>query len=445
MTKIKNGLFGKISVVCLIAAAIVVCSVLLCNRNVKPASAETEDNVTYFGTVVPCGKDNGYKPNTKSSWNPWTLLTLPGTIMGLIPDDDPHKGWALGSFYVKGFSDSTTSSRNAYCENMPVYLKNSGEVTFGFKLDQDINKLNGNKNLVIADDKAVVQDCWIDDPYYKADFHHGMLMIVRTDHKGKQSIVTYTDFLAGLSVGETQISILEEGDYRVILCYEIYKKTGWNWVTDWMDPNGSWFDYRLESYFSVRSGDCMVYPTELDTDAELYNKNTTEKGFKCVAQSKYLSMTVKKEVLNSDGTDIVEDTRFNVAVSDGAVFAEEGKYTITAANPYTNAVTQKIIYVGTNKVMKCNAVTGKSIKEINELVASGYAIASDGTLSVSDSAEQTATGEEGATGEESARLDAAAYENGDSTWKAIAIASVCVVAAGITAFAIYLVIRKKRA
>ncbi len=413
------------------------CLVLFSGQATRVAKAQSVENVQYFGTVVPCGKDNGYKPNTKSAWNPWTLLTGYGTIMGLIPDGDPHKGWSLGSFYVKGFSDVTESNKNTYSHNMPVYLKNVGdEVAFGFKLEQDITKLNGNSQLQIADDKKIIQDCWIDEPYFKADFHHGLLMIIHTDWQGKQNVIKYTDFLKGKAVGaDAQVRLFEEGDYRVILCYEIYKKTGWNWLTDWMDPNGSWFDYRLESYFSIRNGNCMVYPMELETNTELYNKNITEKGFKCdLAKSRYLKMTVKKENLNKAGTEIIEDTRFNKAVADGTVFQDEGKYTITVKNPYTSAVTEKVIYVGTNDIMRCNATTGKSVSEINSLVALGYKIEADGSLTAPIKAEG---------GSSETKHTESIANNTSDTWKILAIVLICiVVVAGMVAG--YFVLRKRR-
>ena len=347
------------------------------------ASAASSDQINYFGTVVPCGKDNGYKPNTKSSWNPWTLLTVPGTIMGLIPDDDPHKGWSLGSFFVKGYSGMTESSLNSYQKNMPVYLKNAGDVvSFGFKLDQNINKLNGNSNYKISYDKKVVQDCWVEDPYVSGDLGRGVLIIVHRDWQGNEKKIVYKDFLNGKNLGaNTEVQLFEEGDYRVVLCYEIYKDTKANWITDWLDPNGSWFNYRIESYFSVRNGNAMVFPFDLGTGAELTNKSCTETGFRVdLAKSRYLKLSVKKENLNSTGTDIVEDTRFNKVIADGTEFKAEGKYTITVKNVYTDLTTEKIIYVGSNDVMRCNTVTGLSVSTINERVRNGYTINKDGTL-----------------------------------------------------------------
>lgn len=358
--------------------------VLFCSSQTKTLTAHAATKqIAYFGTTVPCGKDNGYKPNTTSSWNPWTLLTIPGTFMGLIPEKDPHNGWELGSFYLEGFSGSVMSDYNYYKEKMPVYLKNANDkVRFGFKLAQNIYKLNNDSSLEISDDHKVIQDCWVDDPYVKGDFHHGVLIVVHTDYQGRQKITTYRDFLKGKDVGaNTEVELFEEGDYRVILCYEIYRKTGWNWLTDWMDPNSNWFNYRIESYFSVRNGNAMFYPFDLSGN-ELANRSYTEDGFLVdLAGSHYLKLFAKKEILNKAGTDIIEDTRFNKIVADQTIFKEEGKYTITVKNIYTDLETTKIIYVGTNDLMRCNTVTGYSIEEIQAMLKNGYVINEDGTLS----------------------------------------------------------------
>ena len=356
---------------------------MLSAKTEKVSAAASSNQINYFGTVVPCGKDNGYLPNTSSAWNPWTLLTIPGIVMGLIPDDDPHKGWELGSFFVQGYSGRVQSTLNAYGQDMPVYLKNAGDtLSFGFKLDQDIDALNGNDEYIISDDHEIIQDCWVDDPYVAGDLGRGVLIVVHTDWQGKETKTVYKDFLESKRVGSnTQIQLFEEGDYRVVLCYEIYKDDFWNWATDWMDPNGSWFNYRMESYFSVRNGNAMVYPYETETGTELTNTAYTEKGFRLsLAKSRYLQLSVKKENLNQSGTEIVEDVRFNGVVADGSVFKNEGKYTITVKNVYTDLTTEKVIYVGTNDVMRCNAVTGMDVPTINERLRVGYRIQADGTL-----------------------------------------------------------------
>ena len=376
---------------------------------VVSASAEEDntDQIKYFGTAVACGKDNGYRQQAIK--------------------DDPHKGWTLGSFFVKGFSGVTQSKINAYNKDMPVYLKNAGDtVTFGFKLDQNIDKLNGNKKLKIADDKKVVQDCYVADPYVQGDFHKGVLIIVHTDANGKEKISTYRDFLKGKSVGaNTEVQLFEEGDYRVILAYEIYRDDAFNFLRDWANPNGSWFDYKIEEYFSVRNGNCMIYPMDVQSGSELTNKSCSKAGFRVdLAKSNYLQLSVKKENLNSNKTDIVEDIRFNKIVSDGTKFVDEGKYTITAKNVYTNLTTEKVIYVGDNPIMICNATTGLSVPKINGYLQSGYTLSLDGTL-------KDSTGAVHSNYYANSYVESANGSNAETNvWMIVAIVSIVVIAVG---------------
>lgn len=435
-----GGFWKKLSAGILAALVTLTAAAPLLPEKTAKASASTAsaNQINYFGTVVPCGKDNGYLPNTTSSWNPWTLLTVPGLVMGLIPDDDPHKGWSLGSFYVQGYSGRTQSAMNAYGQEMPVYLKNAGDtVSFGFKLEQNIDALNGDDEYMISDDHEIIQDCWVDDPYVEGDLGRGVLIVVHTDYQGKETKTVYKDFLEGKRVGaNTELKLFEEGDYRVVLCYEIYKDDFWNWATDWMDPNGSWFNYRMESYFSVRNGNAMVYPFEVDTGSELTNQCYTESGFRVdLANSKYLQLSVKKEILNESGTEIVEDVRFNKVVADGSVFTDEGKYTVTVKNVYTGLTTEKMIYVGANDVMRCNAVTGMDVPAINDHLRRGYRIQADGTLAEplppmeEPPLENTEQVEETVTPPPAAALEASAEE--ENGWKIAAVSSTGILIVGI--------------
>ncbi len=87
----------------------------------------------------------------------------------------------------------------------------------------------------------------------------------------------------------------------------------------------------------------------------------------------------------------MEDTRFNGPAKDGAEYTEEGIYTITVSNDYTNQFTVKKIYVGTNRILRAYMTTGLSIPEINNLVAEGAIILDDGTIKL---AEKTTASEE---------------------------------------------------
>ena len=137
----------------------------------------------------------------------------------------------------------------------------------------------------------------------------------------------------------------------------------------------------FRSYFSVRNGNAMVFPFDIETGNEVPNNGIVKSGFTIdLANSHYLSVFAKKENLSSNGVSLSEDTRFNKIVSDNTKFDQEGKYTISVVNQYTGMTTEKVIYVGDNAIMKCHVLNGLTIEQINELLAQGYTIANDGSL-----------------------------------------------------------------
>lgn len=142
-------------------------------------------------------------------------------------------------------------------------------------------------------------------------------------------------------------------------------------------------NYKIDFYFEVRNGNCMVFPFDLATGSELANEAYAPNGFYLdLAKSRYLDINVKKEVLTEGANGLVEDTRFNKPAKDGDEYTEEGIYTITASNPSTGQETIKKIYVGNNPVLKCYAVTGLSIETIGARLAEGDIIDDDGVLVV---------------------------------------------------------------
>ncbi len=338
--------------VCFIAALIVAASVLM------PYSAAQSVNETkrYLGEAVNAGHDTGYSQNQK------------------IKDDDPHFGWKLGSFYVDGYTRVTENKTGD-----PVFLKTVGDtVTLWFELVQDIDKLNGNDKLLINDDKNGY------DEYFgieKTDFGRGTLIVRHTDYRNSvSSPIIYTNYLAATATKDAavEVKLCEEGDYEVALNYEIRKNNmnifGWN-------PLPTYNDYRIFFRFSVRNGNCMVYPFDVATGAELTNSSITENGFYLdLARSRYLNIDIKKEIRRTGAEGLTEDTRFNKPAKDGEVYTDEGIYTITVSNLYTNQTTTKIIYVGTDSVLKAHVVTGLSIGDIESQLAVGASIADDGTL-----------------------------------------------------------------
>ena len=175
----------------------------------------------------------------------------------LIDKNDVHYGWDLGNFFVSGYTDEVTDADG----NM-VFLKNVGDkVTLWFKLNQNINGLNGKENLSITADTEGY-DQYFETP--KMDFGRGVLIIRYTDHNNvKAEAAIYTNYLeANAAVGaDTKVQLFEEGDYEVALDYEITSD-------ELIDKVGH---YRIFFKFSVRNGNCMVYPFDVTTGSELTN------------------------------------------------------------------------------------------------------------------------------------------------------------------------------
>jgi len=305
--------------------------------------------------LVNAGKDNGYSEENA------------------LDKDDPHWDWNLGEFYVEGYTRQTKGD-----DGTILFLKNVGDtVTLWFSLEQDINCLNGNEKLTISEDK----DGW--DKALGVDqqnFGRGMLIVKHTDYQNKTTVSTYHDFLAAnaTTTADTTVDVFEEGDYEIALDYEVKKAPldifGWK-------PFPSYYNYRVTFKFSVRNGNCMVFPFDVKTRAELTNESVTENGFYLdLAKSRYLDIDIKKENLKDGADGLVEDVRFNKPAKDGNEYTDEGIYTITVSNRYTNRETTKVIYVGTNDILKAYVVTGLSIREIEDQLAAGATIAADGTI-----------------------------------------------------------------
>lgn len=214
------------------------------------------------------------------------------------------------------------------------------------------------------------------------DFGRGVLIIRKTDHYNVQGEpVIYTNYLeANTSIdADTIVQLCEEGDYEVALNYEITSD-------ELIDKIGH---YRIFFKFSVRNSNCMVFPRDIANGSELTNGSITENGFKLdYANSYYLNVNVKREVLKESADGLVEDTRFNRSAKDGAEFTDEGIYTITVKNAYNDEMTEKRIYVGTNNILRAYINNPNlTIPEINNLIANGATIAEDGTISISSLSE----------------------------------------------------------
>lgn len=291
-----------------------------------------------------------------------------------IKKDDVHYGWDIGQFFVSGYTDKVKES-----DGNVVFLKNVGDtVTLWFNLQQDINKLNGDEDLKITADTEGF-DQYFETP--RTNFGKGTLIIRHTDYNNNSSEPQiHTKYLeANATVGaNTKVQLFEEGDYEIALDYEVTSDK-------LIDKVGH---YRIFFTFSVRNGNCMVYPLDVATGSELTNSSMTENGFMLdLAKSRYLQINVKREILTESADGLVEDTRANGPAKDGAKYIDEGIYTITATNQYTNQTTTKKIYVGTNNVLKAFMTSGLSIEEINKLVSEGATIGDEGIITLSTNGE----------------------------------------------------------
>ena len=314
-----------------------------------------QDNAYYLGEVQ-VKDDAGYGKNKT------------------LKSSDVHYGWELGRFCISGFT-RTTKDENGN----PVFLKTVGDkVQLTFMLKQNIQGLNDDESLVISEDTNGYDEYFGITKNERTNFGEGTLLVKYTDYQNKTSYVEpYTNYLKGVEKGATtEILFYEEGDYEIALDYEIQKK---NWGPL---PDG-FTHYQMLIKFSVRNGNCMVYPFDVETGGELVNTSFTENGFYLdLAKSRYLTIDVKKQnYVEADGT-LAEDIRFNKAATDGEKFTDPGIYIITVRNLYTNAETEKKIYVGNDPVLKAYVTTGKDIDYIKEMLAEGATIEDDGTITL---------------------------------------------------------------
>ena len=313
------------------------------------------DTRKYLGETVYAGDSEGYGKRES------------------IDKDNPHYGWEIGNFFVSGFTRVTDDS------DKTIVLKNVGDkVKLSFKLLQNIDKLNGVEGHKIGSD-----DDGYDESFgiSKTDFGRGMLIVRKTDYQGKkEKPVLYKNYLTGVKLNaDTEVELCEEGDYEVALDYNIQVDRG---LQFWKKKS---YDYRISFSFSVRNGNCMVYPFDVMNKSELTNTSITENGFYLdFAKSRYLDVDIKKQILNNGATGLVEDTRFNKPASDGEEFTEEGVYIITAHNKYTDQTTEKKIYVGDNDLLKAYVTTNLELMEIQSQLDKGATVDEFGKIVYND-------------------------------------------------------------
>ena len=153
----------------------------------ETALSPTDTPRKELGKKINTGKDNGYSGQKD------------------IDLDDPHYGWDIGIFAVNGYTRETSDG------DRPVFLKNVGDkVTLWFRLDQDINCLNGNSDLSISED-GNGYDRNMEVP--QTNFKRGTLIVRYTNEQGvADDPVIYTDFLAANTKtgADTKVILFEE-------------------------------------------------------------------------------------------------------------------------------------------------------------------------------------------------------------------------------------------
>ena len=298
-----------------------------------------------------------------------------------MDNDDPHFGWEIGQFFVGGFTDYEDDT-----EGNPIFLKNNGDkLSLWFELQQDINKCYGNSSIkVIADTQG--SDAHFEVPggvNETTDFGRGALIVRKTNPDGtKGTPQIYTNYLEASASTDavTKVDLLEEGDYEVALDYAVkFDKT--HILGKSILPETA--KYKIFFEFSVRNGNSMIFLFDTDNGSELSSGSFTENGFRIdYANSQYLRVNVKREVLKDGFDGLTEDTRFNSVATDGDVFTDEGVYTITVTNRDLENVdpTVKRVYVGTDNILKAYMVNNMSISEIKEMLALGATITDEGII-----------------------------------------------------------------
>jgi len=324
----------------------------------------------------------GAHPNTRKVVGDMTNVVNAGKDKGFsehndITVKDPHYGWKIGEFSLKGYTNTADYQDEEY------FLKTLGdEITLSFNLSQDINCLNGNENLSISEDKNG------SDQYFqinKTNLKHGALIIRHTDFEGKKTDpIIYTDYLAAYARtgADTTVKLFEEGDYEVALDYEIKNSSGID----------SYTNYRMYFEFKIRNGNNMVYAFDKSSHSQLVDGALAQSGFSIdTANSHYLSVKVDKYSLNDGEGGKSKDLSWSRTANDGGEYTDAGIYVVSVSNKYQpNGTTTKIFYVGSDPFIKALSVAKPSVEklndkidEINKKLKSGYEITSNGTLALS--------------------------------------------------------------
>ena len=276
-----------------------------------------------------------------------------------INNGDKHYGWDMGRFFISHYTRKISENDKNNDTGNPVFLKTLGDsITLWFELTQDIDALDGDSTLVVASDSNG------SDQYFEVkptNFGRGALIIRHKDYRNQWTDpVLYTDYLLakGTSGANTKVVLLEEGDYEVALDYELQ-------YNDFRHITNKYDNYRIFFRFSIRNGNCMVYPFDALTHAELQNTAVAEHGFYLdLVRSRYLDIDVRRSVIVQGPSGVIEDERFNRPAKDGDEYTAEGIYTISVRNRYTGESTVKTIFVGSSELLQEYIANGFSMDRL---------------------------------------------------------------------------------
>lgn len=289
-----------------------------------------------------------------------------------LEGDDPHVDWSVGKFYISGYTDVIMEN------GVPVFLKvPKDRAALWFNLEQELDKCNGRTDVQINYIDSA-SDTYFGTPVIK-DFGRGALIVRKTDKNNLKERQIYTNYLeASATVGaNTRVDLFEEGDYEVALDYQLHYDKPFVFGM----KTAKTLTYRIFFKFKVRNGDISVFLRDIGTDQFITNANVAEHGFYIdVANSQYLNMTIKREVLTESLDGLVEDTKFSAVAKEGRKYTDEGIYTVTVKNLATGDSVVKRIYVGNQDVLIAHMATGLPISEISERIASGATIDENGQI-----------------------------------------------------------------
>lgn len=289
-----------------------------------------------------------------------------------IKSNDPHNDWSVGKFYISGYTDVRMDG------DVPVFLKVPGDkAALWFNLEQELNKCNGRTDVKINNITSG-SDLYFGTPTID-NFGRGALIIRKTDKQNQNERQIYTNYLeASATVGaNTRVDLFEEGDYEVALDYQLHYDKPFVFGT----TTTKTLTYRIFFKFKVRNGDISLFLRDIDTNQFISNANIAEHGFYIdVANSQYLNMSIKREVLTESMDGLVEDTKFAGVAKEGKKYTDEGIYTVTVKNIATGDSIDKKVYVGNSDVLRAHMLTGLSISEINEQLANGAYIDKEGHI-----------------------------------------------------------------